>query len=309
MDSITEYFFDHFDAHPLCLGSLEIFYKATFYSSAIQKFLKTNSHLPYFIEFFEKIVLRMLKNYEKPERLAVLNESLNNVQNSDFQNNMKKLLLNLNSPTQTPKNLLESYQHLNLFSPNSAVIDLQRQLNTNFDLENGMPISNPMINNSERDFPNIRSPLKIPSVTDNIMNLSNTNNNQNNDNGAPKRNFKIPLLQIPTNITENCPVISRSTRRADPYKSFSTTSNRFSNSIDFAGKNPETIMARSGYINKNMAQDNNISILDNENSMFFDDNPPATSMGLALNSGKNSTEISSTEKMKILASQLGLLLK
>ena len=32
----------------------------------------------------------MLKNYEKPERLAVLNESLNNVQNSDFQNNMKK---------------------------------------------------------------------------------------------------------------------------------------------------------------------------------------------------------------------------
>lgn len=117
-----------------------------------------------------------------------------------------------------------------------------------------------------------------------------------------KKTFKIPLLQIPTNITENCPVISRSTRRADPYKSFSTTSNRFSNSIDLAGKNPDNL-GKAGYINKNSGQDNNISIMDNENSLFFEDNMPATCMGL--NSGKNSNEISSSEKMKILANQLG----
>lgn len=64
----------------------------------------------------------MLKNHENPERLAVLNESLNTGHNSDFQMNMKKLLINLNSPSQTPKNLIESFQHLNLCSPNSGNI-------------------------------------------------------------------------------------------------------------------------------------------------------------------------------------------
>ena len=249
----------------------------------------------------------MLKNYENPERFAVLNESLNGGQNSDFQMNMKKLLLNLNSPSQTPKNLIESFQHLNIFSPNSGS-DPTKQINTtnnNFEMEN--IISNPVMNNSEREINHLRSPLKIPSHPENLMissnNFGSKTLNETNPSNFQKKNFKIPLLQIPPNITENCPVVSRSTRRADPYKSFSTTSNRFSNSIDLAGKNLEN-MGKGGYITKNLAQENNISIMDNENSMFFED-PPITGMGLALNSGKNSNELSSSEKMRVLANQLG----
>ena len=65
-------------------------------------------------------------------------------------------------------------------------------------------------------------------------------------------------------------------------------------------------MGKVGYISKNMAQENNISIMDNENSMFFEDNTPAIGTGLALNSGKTN-ELSSTEKMRLLANQLGIL--
>lgn len=298
---------DHFDTHPLCLGSLEIFYKTVFYSSKLQLHLKKECQLPCFIDFFEKIVLKMLKNFENPERFAVLNESLTGGQNSDFQVNMKKLLMNLNSPSQTPKNLIESFQNLNLFSPNSGY-DPIKQMNANMELEN--LVSNPLINNSERDFQQIRSPVKMPSHPENIMstsiNLGNKNNNESNPSNLQKKNFKIPLLQIPTNITENYPVVSRSTRRADPYKSFSTTSNRFSNSIDLAGKNLEGTMGKTGYINKNLAQENNISIMDNENSLFYEDNTPALAAGMALNSGKTN-ELSSTEKMRVLANQLGII--
>ena len=286
----------------MCLGSLEIFYKIVFYSSSLQAYLKKEGQLPSFIDYFEKIVLKMLKNYENPERFAVLNESLNGGQNSDFQVNMKKLLLNLNSPSQTPKNLIESFQNLNLFSPNSGYEPMRHATANNMEIEN--MVSNPIINNSERDFQQARSPIKIPSQPENLMNNSKINNEPHNPSNFQKKNFKIPLLQIPTNITENCPVVSRSTRRADPYKSFSTTSNRFSNSIDLAGKNLEGTMGKVGYISKNMAQENNISIMDNENSMFFEDTP-AIGTGLALNSGKTN-ELSSTEKMRLLANQLGI---
>lgn len=248
----------------------------------------------------------MLKNYENPERLAILNESLNGGQNSDFQNNMKKLLMNLNSPSETPKNLIESFQNLNMFSPNSGG-DQIKPVNTINEIEN--IVSNQMINNSERELQNARSPVKVATHPENLMNTSINNLASRNQEGNPanlqKKNFKIPLLQIPTNITENCPVVSRSTRRADPYKSFSTTSNRFSNSIDLAAKNLEGTIGKTGYINKNMGQENNISIMDNENSLFFEDNTPAIGVGIALNSGKNSNDLSSTEKMRILAGQLG----
>ncbi len=286
---------------------MEIFYKTLFYSSKLQFHLKKDGQLPYFIDFFEKIVLKMLKNYENPERFAVLNESLNGNQNSDFQMNMRKLLMNLNSPSQTPKNLIESFQHLNLFSPISGP-DPSKTIITHNNLEIDNPLSIPVINNSEREIPHLKSPLKVPVHHENLMitsNNMNKNSTENNPSNFQKKNLKIPLLQIPVNITENCPVISRSTRRADPYKSFSTTSNRFSNSIDLAGKNLENL-SKPGYINKNLGQENNISVLDNENSLFFEDNTPMLGMGLVMNSGKNSNELSSTEKMRILANQLGI---
>lgn len=43
---------------------------------------------------------------------------------------------------------------------------------------------------------------------------------------------KIPPLNLPQTSGENVGTLTRSTRRADPFKSFSTNSNRFSNSID-----------------------------------------------------------------------------
>ncbi|CAD8058754.1 unnamed protein product [Paramecium primaurelia] len=50
------------------------------------------------------------------------------------------------------------------------------------------------------------------------------------------KNFKIPPLKLPQNSLEIIGVMTRSTRRADPFKSYSTCSNRFSHSIDSAIK-------------------------------------------------------------------------
>lgn len=64
------------------------------------------------------------------------------------------------------------------------------------------------------------------------------NNNVNHDQGSFLFNNKngkapkIPLLNLPQTNSENVGTMTRSTRRADPFKSFSTNSNRFSNSID-----------------------------------------------------------------------------
>jgi hypothetical protein len=46
--------------------------------------------------------------------------------------------------------------------------------------------------------------------------------------------------------------------------------------------------------------------MDNENSLFYEDNTPALAAGMALNSGKTN-ELSSTEKMRVLANQLGII--
>ncbi|CAD8067421.1 unnamed protein product [Paramecium sonneborni] len=50
------------------------------------------------------------------------------------------------------------------------------------------------------------------------------------------KNFKIPPLKLPQNSLEIVGIMTRSTRRADPFKSYSTCSNRFSHSIDSAIK-------------------------------------------------------------------------
>jgi Tfp pilus assembly protein PilP len=53
---------------------------------------------------------------------------------------------------------------------------------------------------------------------------------------AGPKNFKIPPLKLPSNNLEMVGLMTRSTRRVDPFKSFSTNSNRFSYSIDSAVK-------------------------------------------------------------------------
>lgn len=105
------------------------------------------------------------------------------------------------------------------------------------------------------------------------------------------KKVKIPPLNIPSSNSENnnnnnFGTITRSTRRADPFKSFSTNSNRFSNSID------------SGFKSKALApknaNENNLSLLENDNSYFYEDKDD-----------KLLKNASPMEKMKELARSLG----
>ncbi len=82
--------------------------------------------------------------------------------------------------------------------------------------------------------------------------------------GRPTKGLKIPTLNLHATFNENMGTVSRSTRRADPYRSYTTNSNRLSNyagstSIDFGKDNT---------VHK--PNENNISILDNENSYLFE---------------------------------------
>mmetsp|Transcript_39944 Transcript_39944/g.35657 ORF Transcript_39944/g.35657 Transcript_39944/m.35657 type:complete len:89 (+) Transcript_39944:57-323(+) len=76
------------------------------------------------------------------------------------------------------------------------------------------------------------------------------------------------MLNLPTAFNEQLGTISRSTRRAEPYKSFTTNSNRVSNyggfgsiSMDYGVK--DSIIAK----NEPVA---NMSMLEHENSYFYD---------------------------------------
>lgn len=259
----------------------------------------------------------MLKSHENPERYSLLLENYKSAQNqallqsnnpniniaitsrnSEFQNNLCRFLSNLNSPLQTPKTIMESFNNLTIFSPASS------------DMHNQDLFDNNNYNNidSDKELNSMISPSKVSSLLEvNLENkspldLNNLNLESNSTKNANKpienkKNLKIPLLHIPTNITENYPVISRSTRRADPYKSLSSNSNRFGNSVDYA-KNESKIYKNSG--------DNNFSLMEDGNSLIFDENYNNSGIrGLAINSGKNVNELTANEKMKLLANQLG----
>ena len=114
----------------------------------------------------------------------------------------------------------------------------------------------------------------------------------NNALHALSKSIKIPILNLPTALIENAATISRSTRRAgDPYKSFTTNSNRFSNngigssSIDSAIKEGPYNFNNNGH---------NISNYDADNSYIYEDN-----------NYKVVSYVSAQEKMKTLANQLG----
>ena len=279
--------------------------------------MKKENYLPYFIELFERTVLSMLKNHENPERYSLLLENYKSSQNqallqnknpniniaitsrnSEFQNNLCRFLSNLNSPLQTPKTIMESFSNLTIFSPASS------------DMHNQELFDNNNYNNidSDKELNSMKSPSKVSSLLEvnlenksplNLNNLNLESNSTKNTNKQieNKKNLKIPLLHIPTNITENYPVISRSTRRADPYKSLSSHSNRFGNSVEYA-KNESKIYKNSG--------DNNFSLMEDGNSLIFDENYNNSGIrGLAINSGKNVNELTANEKMKLLANQLG----
>ena len=58
---------------------------------------------------------------------------------------------------------------------------------------------------------------------------------------------------------------------ADPFKSLTTTSNRFSNSIDSAINNNNYNQLNTKNAGQKNQTDNNTSVLDADNSYFFED--------------------------------------
>ena len=100
------------------------------------------------------------------------------------------------------------------------------------------------------------------------------------ENNEKQHKGKVPLLNLPPSSTsEGFATLTRSTRR-DPFKSFSTNSNR--NSIDSG------LLRDRNFPLKNVPE-NNMSILDIDNSYFYDEKD------------EKMTKISPIEKMKDLA--------
>ena len=128
----------------------------------------------------------------------------------------------------------------------------------------------------------------------NCSHINNYFSNSEQNSLIYSKTMKIPILQIPNSVSENF-AVSRSTRRADPHRSFSTNSNRFSNmgsnSVD--GKNAFAFKNGLTGMKEGSNADCNMSILDAENSYVFDE--PI----------RFAPEISPRERMKELASQLG----
>lgn len=111
---------------------------------------------------------------------------------------------------------------------------------------------------------------------------------------------KIPPLNLPQNNNENAGTLTRSTRRADPFKSFSTNSNRFSNSIDSGFKDQQQL-ANLGHRHvpaqsslPKSINENNYSLRDGDNSYFFEDKDEK--------SNKNASPL---QKMAQIAQTLG----
>ena len=276
LEKITDLFLEHFETHLTCFDSLSVFFKLCYFSEKIAIYLKSYGLLGVFIEQFEKLIVQVLREHENSERQQFMNEALRNSfqDYKDFYLNLNKYIQNINSQPNNEILLINKEQAQETIDNNQI-----------HQIDQGIiePHNHPTIAGSEQ------SSFSIPN---------NVNNNRNSLGGinstihALSKSIKIPILNLPSALTENITTISRSTRRAgDPYKSFTTNSNRFSN--NGIGSSSIDSAIKEGPYNFNH-NEHNISYYDAENSYLYEDN-----------NYKLVSYVSAQDKMKTLANQLG----
>ncbi|KAL4475130.1 hypothetical protein ABPG74_001826 [Tetrahymena malaccensis] len=155
--------------------------------------------------------------------------------------------------------------------------------------------------NSSEINKNLNNQLQANSsipINSNNPNLSNQNSSEQSSfmfNSKNSKAPKIPPLNLPQTNSENIGTLTRSTRRADPFKSFSTNSNRFSNSIDSGFKDQQNNFAQRQAVSfPKSINENNYSMIDGDNSYFFDDKDE-----------KAIKSMSAMQKMSEIAQNLG----
>lgn len=268
---LTELFLEVIEMNINNVDAIVLLYRAMFFSEKVVNYILENNYLGIFIEQYEKIINQILREFDNTERSTFVSETLRSYfyGGSDFYSNLSK-------HAQAIGNLhpfeLNSGNNLNIpeedFDTNTPNVNV---MHTPHDpLAGQAGTNNP---NSEQ------SSFYLPQGA--AVNY-----------GSSTKSVKIPILNLPASFNDgNVNTVSRSTRRADPYKSFSTNSNRLSNygvgssSIDYGAKDSTF---------QKQINENNISILENENSYMYEEN---------LN--KTGVYQSAQEKMKHLANQLG----
>jgi len=275
---VTEFFLEVIEMNIHNVDTIILFYRVIFFSEKVVNYVLENNYLGIFIEQYEKIINHILKDFDNSERSVFINDTLRSYFHggSDFYTNLVKHIQTIGTPAQLelPNNIpnIPNLSHVNqeedfdnrgtFFPPPANLEQVQND---------GLPQGGTNNPNSEQ------SSFYLPT--------GNTTNH-----GSQSKSVKIPILNLPASFNDNVNTISRSTRRGDPYKSFSTNSNRLSNygigsnSIDFGAKDTT--------FQKNI-NENNMSILDNEHSYIYDD--PL----------KVGVFHSAQDKMKFLANQLG----
>lgn len=297
-ERITELYLDHFENQPTDSDALSIFFKICYFSEKMINHLRAKNYVGIFVEHFEKLSYTLIRETESSERTSFMNTSLKNYfgYSSDFYSNLNRYVqsLNMNSPllmmnplAVPSDNPITNAENM-MGSPDEeeiskSPISRHTQNRPGFDTEH-----------QQGNHANVNQPGSEQSS------FSIYPGNPSQQGGLPLgsiggmnthgKGIKVPALNLPTSINENANTISRSTRRADPYKSISTNSNRFSTtglgstSLDIG---PKDLNARAN-------NENNISLYDAENSYFYEDN-----------NFKIISYISAQDKMKSLANQLG----
>ena len=270
---ITEFFLEVIETNINNVDTIVLLYKVMFFSEKVITYIIENSYLGILIEQYEKIMNQIIREFDTSDRSSFINENLRNYfyGSSDFHSNLSKHIQNIGNsnpfeiPTSVPSNNPDDD-----FEPNrnnmTPVITFEPHPNETLGNQGGN--NNP---NSEQ------SSFYLPA--------GNTTHQ-----GSHNKSVKIPTLNLPVTFNDNINTVSRSTRRADPYKSVSTNSNRVSNygigsiSVDYGAK--EKTFHKT-------FNESNMSILENDNSYVYDD------------STKVGAYQSAQEKMKTLANQLG----
>lgn len=276
---VTELFLEVIETNVNNVDTIILFYRIMFFSEKVVNYVLENNYLGIFIEQYEKIINQILHEFESSERSIFINETLRSYfyGGTDFITNLNKHIQAIGASTQIelPSNI-PNY-------PNTSQIHQDEDFNSrgpyfpqaaNLEQIQNDALNNPVGTNNPNSE---QSSFYLPT--------GNTTNH-----ASQSKSVKIPILNLPASFNDNANTISRSTRRADPYKSFSTNSNRISNygigsaSMDYGAKDTT--------FQKNM-NENNMSILDNENSYFYDD---PLKVGIYQ---------SAQDRMKSLANQLG----
>ena len=248
------------------VDTIIMLYKIMFFSEKVVNYIQESDYIGIFVDLYEKLVIQTIREYENPDRVQHMNDLLKNYfyTPTDFQSNLAKHLQSIGA------------QNLDLNLPG----------------------------NNDDDGDNLKPTLQLnfePAPTDPYPGNGGTNNPNSEQssfymptgmtpNHASQKAIRVPILNLPSSYNENAAAVSRSTRRADPYRSFSTYSNRLSNygvgsnSIDYGN--------RDSIYHKN--EGNHNMSLDNETSYFYD-----------ADNFKIATSMTAGERMKQLANQLG----